>query len=182
MSFKCIMDSVLSSVLGQVSVVLVFKACWLFPAHPMAVSPSAQPAGWGSGSTLPLWPLFPVFLLSQVSEYSDSFLLHHVLSYAFLPLFQWLYCFLVQPNRVISRRSINHSGNHWMPAGERSVDAVGERQKRTKAFIKIYNRNILYWLIFVRILCIVISLTSASEHLLSSMLHFSIFVKRQNIT
>lgn len=75
MSFKCIMDSVLSSVLGQVSVVLVFKACWLFPAHPMAVSPSAQPAGWGSGSTLSLWPLLPVFLLSQVSEYSDSFLL-----------------------------------------------------------------------------------------------------------
>lgn len=45
------------------------------------------------------------------------------------------------------------------------MDVVVEIE-RTKAFLMIYKRKILYWLIFVRILCIIVSsMTLTSESL-----------------
>lgn len=138
------MDSFLSLMMGQVSVVVVFKTSWLFSVNLMAVILSSQPAGCSSVSTLALATTStPVSFLSQVFEYSDSTLLTScALSLPFCHSL-WPYCCLLQPSRITSRRFINHSDNHRIPAGEMSMNVVGERQ-RTKAFIRIYKGTILY--------------------------------------
>lgn len=132
---KRLMDSVLSLAMGQVSVVMVFKASWLFSVNLMAVILSSSQL---AVTLSPLWLLLPLACQCPFFPKGLNILIplfwHHVYLSAFLPLFPYScpYCFLLQPSRITSRRSINHNGNHWVPAGEMSMGVVGERQKAQK--------------------------------------------------
>lgn len=85
MSFKTF--NALSSVPNNgpsLSVVVMFETSWLFSANMMAVILRSQPAGCNSVSTLAVAVTSKLISLSQVSEYSDSFLLTSCTLYATL--------------------------------------------------------------------------------------------------
>lgn len=82
------------------------------------LSSSAQPAGSASALALATTSI-TVSLLSQLPPFW-----HHVLFFCH-PL--WPKCLLLQPSGTASRRSVIQKDNDWVPAGEMSVDAPGEK-------------------------------------------------------
>lgn len=72
--------------MGQVFL-LLFETSWLFSANMIAVILPSQPAGCNSVSTLAVAVTSKLISLSQVSEYSDSFLLTSCT--LFMPLYAY---------------------------------------------------------------------------------------------